>query len=292
MRKAFTLIELLVVIAIIAILAAILFPVFAQAKVAAKKTACISNSNQWAKAEMMYLGDSDDRHVLIQYTNTYDANHATQPDRAIGQLLQPYMKNFDMLASPSDPAREAERMTDLPAPVNRLQKEFNLAIKSDYGYNTQYLGLMGYNCPSDSNPPVTLYFKAHGTEASAINEPARTIMTVNSIWDRSASGSPKGGGNWGIDPPCRQTTAGVDTLPPLPAGCAGRWWWGGWNPNSPLAWNVYGGSWPWHNGIAVVSWADGHVTARRISQLTAGCNVMNAWAGRVFDLDAYMWDLN
>jgi len=59
-RKAFTLIELLVVIAIIAILAAILFPVFAQAKEAAKKTSCLSNTKQLNTAAMLYLNDSDD----------------------------------------------------------------------------------------------------------------------------------------------------------------------------------------------------------------------------------------
>lgn len=60
MKKAFTLIELLVVIAIIAILAAILFPVFAQAKVAAKKTAALSNQKQIALGLLMYTADYDD----------------------------------------------------------------------------------------------------------------------------------------------------------------------------------------------------------------------------------------
>jgi prepilin-type N-terminal cleavage/methylation domain-containing protein len=61
MKRAFTLIELLVVIAIIAILAAILFPVFAKAKEAAKKTHCISNTKQTCLAALMYAGDYDDR---------------------------------------------------------------------------------------------------------------------------------------------------------------------------------------------------------------------------------------
>jgi len=59
-KKGFTLIELLVVIAIIAILAAILFPVFAQAKAAAKKTTCLSNMTQMGLAEVMYASDNDD----------------------------------------------------------------------------------------------------------------------------------------------------------------------------------------------------------------------------------------
>jgi prepilin-type N-terminal cleavage/methylation domain-containing protein len=64
MKKAFTLIELLVVIAIIAILAAILFPVFAQAKLAAKKTQDLSNLKQLGTASAIYLSDNDDQFPL------------------------------------------------------------------------------------------------------------------------------------------------------------------------------------------------------------------------------------
>ncbi len=71
MKKAFTLIELLVVIAIIAILAAILFPVFAQAKVAAKKAASLSNIKQTATGLIIYTADSDDTFPLAY---AFDAN--------------------------------------------------------------------------------------------------------------------------------------------------------------------------------------------------------------------------
>lgn len=68
MKKAFTLIELLVVIAVIAILAAILFPVFAQAKTAAKRSADLSNTKQLTLACIQYMGDSDDVPPLYQQT--------------------------------------------------------------------------------------------------------------------------------------------------------------------------------------------------------------------------------
>ena len=69
-RRAFTLIELLVVIAIIAILAAILFPVFAQAKEAAKKTQTLNNFKQVATSMIMYAGDNDDLFPLASVTTT------------------------------------------------------------------------------------------------------------------------------------------------------------------------------------------------------------------------------
>ena len=70
-RNAFTLIELLVVIAIIAILAAILFPVFAQAKAAAKKTADLSNMSQIGKSIMLYANDWDDRSMVTDHESGY-----------------------------------------------------------------------------------------------------------------------------------------------------------------------------------------------------------------------------
>jgi len=100
LRRAFTLIELLVVIAIIAILAAILFPVFAQAKEAAKKTACLSNDKQMATALFMYAGDNDDS--LCQTSWQMSPQFPFQVHWSF--LMQPYIKSFDMFKCPSDPA--------------------------------------------------------------------------------------------------------------------------------------------------------------------------------------------
>ncbi len=98
-KSGFTLIELLVVIAIIAILAAILFPVFAQARTAAKKTASISNLKQQGTGIIMYCGDNDDSFPLavmddssIAVPNHYDVSWTRH--------VQPYIKNLDLFVSP------------------------------------------------------------------------------------------------------------------------------------------------------------------------------------------------
>lgn len=101
-KQAFTLIELLVVIAIIAILAAILFPVFAQARESARKTSCLSNLKEMGLAMLMYTQDYDEKMVLWQQGSGnffFDSQgFATSYDR----LLQPYLKNNNISGCPSD----------------------------------------------------------------------------------------------------------------------------------------------------------------------------------------------
>src|SRR5215468_7141491 len=97
--NAFTLIELLVVIAIIAILAAILFPVFAQAKLAAKKSSDLSNTKQLGIATMIYLSDYDDTYPM----SVYDTQSAVLTPGSFHKVatvydeIMPYMKNVQIL---------------------------------------------------------------------------------------------------------------------------------------------------------------------------------------------------
>jgi prepilin-type N-terminal cleavage/methylation domain-containing protein len=96
-RRGFTLIELLVVIAIIAILAAILFPVFAQAKRAAKGSVAISDAKQMCLGQLMYANDADDNFSPVV---EYDSNWAVYPWT---YLQQPYMKSWGVLLDPTGP---------------------------------------------------------------------------------------------------------------------------------------------------------------------------------------------
>ena len=91
--SAFTLIELLVVIAIIAILAAILFPVFAQARESARRTSCLSNVKQMGLAFAMYTQDYDETTPAVVHLGGGQ-------DQDFWYIIQPYVKNFQMFYCP------------------------------------------------------------------------------------------------------------------------------------------------------------------------------------------------
>lgn len=99
-RMGFTLIELLVVIAIIAILAAILFPVFAQARMAAKKTATVAQMKQQALAFTMYMDENDDM-APPRYRWDIGASNGNVIF-SWERLIQPYVKNWDIFMSTED----------------------------------------------------------------------------------------------------------------------------------------------------------------------------------------------
>ncbi len=96
-RRGFTLIELLVVIAIIAILAAILFPVFARAREKARQSSCLSNTKQLGTAVQMYAQDYDERLPMA-------ASMSGASVYLFNELLNPYIKNEQIWQCPSKPS--------------------------------------------------------------------------------------------------------------------------------------------------------------------------------------------
>ena len=89
-RLGFTLVELLVVIAVIAILAALLLPALANAKIKARRVACLSNMRQVGLAVSLYVGESVGRLPNPKATNTFDFNNASAPDNPL-KLLRPFV---------------------------------------------------------------------------------------------------------------------------------------------------------------------------------------------------------
>ncbi len=164
--RAFTLIELLVVIAIIAILAAILFPVFAQAKEAAKKTQCLSNGRQVGLALMMYLNDWDDR-----YPQEHPSTANPAVDDSNGQL-----EGVDY-GSPFD------KVLPYVASTNSAKTGLYLCPDDMDPHGTHLLDSNG-NCigsvplappPSNLTSYLLNAYYLFGATSSDITEPARSI---------------------------------------------------------------------------------------------------------------------
>src|SRR5688572_12801376 len=97
--RGFTLIELLVVIAIIAILAAILFPVFARARENARRASCQSNLKQVGLGLLQYSQDYDERFPILYY------NVMPVPNEGWASFIQPYMKSSQVFQCASEPLR-------------------------------------------------------------------------------------------------------------------------------------------------------------------------------------------
>ncbi len=161
-RKAFTLIELLVVIAIIAILAAILFPVFAQAKVAAKKASELSNFKQLTLGNLIYSGDYDDVFTL-------HGHWLGDPQTGWMYRITPYIKNLQIFRSPQDSGHVDNVDGWMGPSISVAANTLAGLTLPDVGDNVMR-GVIGFDMQTNWGGPIGT------TNQTAITQVADTIM--------------------------------------------------------------------------------------------------------------------
>jgi prepilin-type N-terminal cleavage/methylation domain-containing protein len=150
-RRAFTLVELLTVIAVIALLAALLFPVFARAREAARATACLSNLKQIGLAVQLYLQDYDNvfpMNRLPDSTHTFAGCTATGKEPEGGlfgssitwkRVLFTYIKNSKVLECPSNTyAWRPSGVSDIPGDATNVYYSKSEWLANSYAYNGSF----------------------------------------------------------------------------------------------------------------------------------------------------------
>jgi len=276
-QRGFTLIELLVVIAIIAILAAILFPVFAQAKASAKATSCLSNLKQIALASLMYPNDYDDTLVIAQSwyaTDPIDGVQFTKdgiPFNSWRSLLYPYTKNTQIY---TDPAAS----TIFQSPALSSYPSLDALFYGNLGINHMGMAPMYYNSSTGTQAPT-------GLSSTSVQNPANIVyfteMYSNGV-DNTIDGNWVWDGNWWengmVDAPMCWDTNLSGTDPNQVDGDVFCWWnWGTgvWDTAyglTPALGGDTGFVVPRVAAKVVTAWADGHANKYSLGALAAGTN--------------------
>lgn len=166
---AFTLIELLVVIAIIAILAAILFPVFAQARDKARQASCLSNTKQWGLGAVMYLQDYDELVPLSGYEDAGGTWHLPQESRW-WNAVAPYIKSGAVGGCPSDASAD-DIVAINPAGYPIQYSKFSYLINDNLGGATW--------------DGTTAFY--HPYSLAGINAPAENLLFIEGVRGFSAA---------------------------------------------------------------------------------------------------------
>jgi prepilin-type N-terminal cleavage/methylation domain-containing protein/prepilin-type processing-associated H-X9-DG protein len=282
-KRGFTLIELLVVIAIIAILAAILFPVFAQARAAARAISCISNTKQYGLGILMYAQDFDES--IPKHDNNGSAYGGDGPSRLpnwgdpgsdpnappvmFANVVQPYIKSKELGYCPE--VGRTKWASAIPAYAGTAY----IKALEDSGVYYGCFAQMASNLLMDP-----IWGGGGATNMAAWQRPAELLMVVgDSVWDVSGTAISASVGNTTVWP-------ARPGAPCLNYGQPGWTWYA--HKGTQRSGNPYSGT-KYDNGInsgqANVCFGDGHVKAMKYNQLEA-CNfstTANAWTWTYWD---------
>ncbi len=246
-KTAFTLIELLVVIAIIAILAAILFPVFARARENARRSSCTSNMKQMGLGALQYIQDYDESYPPVSVNNGFPASaYSPSFPFAWSDALQPYIKSTQVYQCPSD---EFEAGT------------FPFGY-TDYFYNG-LLSRANQSIVSESSRTI-LFGESNGTSTGPLAKSAR--VALNGCQSPNTSSYP-------ALPACGPSSfvsnltnsGGTPPTPPAVGPSTG----GTTIDTANVIRHLEGGNW---------AFADGHVKWYRAVNATRSSNILNGFS--------------
>jgi type II secretory pathway pseudopilin PulG len=273
----------MVVLVVVALLCAILLPVIASAKSAARKAVCLSNFHQAHLAALLYAADYDDTFMPVNHQPA--ANPDPKTDTTWVQMLLPYVHSYGIFRCPADdaavPDSEGSFDQDL-VPGDIYSRYYSASLRTNLGYNYLYLAPIFRSGDAWIDRPMAV---------SGVSNPSGVLMFVDSIWDRDNEGNPVGGGNWLVVPPCRYsivTGTEVDTFQVNGSEVFGP---SGWQVDQANSGLQYGRAWPWHSGRATVIHVDGSATVLSPFELAVGCDVKMNWGGLVVG-STYVWAAN
>lgn len=256
-RRGFTLIELLVVIAIIAILASILFPVFARARENARRSSCQSNLKQIGLGLIQYTQDYDDCFPLIGSALNSGGNFVWQ------DLVQPYIKSEQVFSCPS------ANITETSTAFNQTYKPVSIRGTSGSGpYQAAFGSYTGnfayYDSPGDNlTPPFSIDDTGGGPGTGGIVKLSQVGVSSTSVWVMDGRNEFEGYSNFRMRWPSSCTSCPIYD-----------------SSTTPMTIKDFGtnGSSARHLDTSNVLFVDGHVKAMRLDKLATKVTV----AGNTF----------